>query len=326
MPDTLAIVNRWAGRGRCGKQWPDIAAGLRKAGVSFDFAFTNGPGDATWLTEEAIRRGVTTVAAVGGDGTAHEVVNGYFERDPDAVIPINPEARFALLPCGTGGDLARALELGRGSRLQDAIAALGTNGATRSIDLGRVRYTAHDGQIARRYFLVGADLGLGGETTALVEAQPARAKAMGGLLTYLIAAIGAVLAHRPAEITYAIDDRLPISAKVNMLFVANGAYTGAGMHIAPAASLDDGRFDVLILQNTPKVEILTRLLPAIYRGAHLSHPAVQHLRASRVQVEASARLLLQVDGEQPGRAPAEFTIAPKALRVATTGLHEAPSP
>ena len=232
--------------------WPDITDGLRKPGVSFDFAFTNGPGDATWLAEDALRRGVTTVVAVGGDGTAHEVVNGFFERDPDAVIPINPDARFGLIPCGTGGDLARALELGRGSRLSEAIAALGPNGSTRSIDLGRVRFSAHDGQIARRYFLVGADLGLGGETTALIEAQTARAKAMGGLLTYLVAGIAAVLlAHRRAEITYAIDDRLPITAKVNLSFVANGAYTGAGMHVT-AASLDDGRFDVLILRSTPK--------------------------------------------------------------------------
>jgi diacylglycerol kinase (ATP) len=285
--------------------------------VSFEVAFTSGPGEATWLAEDALRRGMTTVVAVGGDGTAHEVVNGFFERDPDAVVPINPVARFGLLPCGTGADLARALELGRGPGLANAIAALGPSGSTRSIDLGRTRYVAHDGKIARRFFLVGADLGLGGETTALVEAQPARAKAMGGLLTYLVAAIGAILAHQPAEITYAIDDRPPITAKVNMIFVANGAYTGGGMHIAPSASLDDGRFDVLILRQTPKLEILTRLLPAIYRGSHLSHPAVQHLRASRVQVEASARLLLQIDGEQPGRAPTEFTIAPRALRVAT---------
>src|SRR5437879_6491836 len=110
MADTFAIVNPWAGHGRCGKRWPEIAARLRAARVEFDSAFTTGPGDATWLASDALRRGMTTVVSVGGDGTAHEVVNGFFEKDPDAVVPINPEARFGLLPCGTGGDLARALD------------------------------------------------------------------------------------------------------------------------------------------------------------------------------------------------------------------------
>ena len=108
---------------------------------------------------------------------------------------------------------------------------------------------------------------------------------MGGLLTYLVAGIAAVCwLTGAAEITYAIDDRLPITAKVNMLFVANGAYTGAGMHIAPSASLDDGRFDVLILEHAEARDSRSALLPAIYRGAHLNV-----IRRSSTCVRAESR-------------------------------------
>ena len=97
MPEAFAIVNPWSGRGRCGKQWPEIARRLRDAGVDFKSAVTTGPGDATWLATEALQQGATTVIAVGGDGTAHEVVNGFFEKDPDTVVPINPDLRSAEL-------------------------------------------------------------------------------------------------------------------------------------------------------------------------------------------------------------------------------------
>jgi diacylglycerol kinase family enzyme len=86
------------------------------------------------------------------------------------------------------------------------------------------------------------------------------------------------------------------------------------MHIAPHAALDDGLFDVIIIGDTSKLEVIANV-PRIYRGTHLSHPKVDEYRAREVQVQARERMFLQADGELIGEAPATFQIIPQALRV-----------
>ncbi len=302
---TVLVVNPAAGNGRCARSWPSWARRLEAAGIAFSPVFTSRPGDATRYTRDALRDGAETVVAVGGDGTANEVVNGFFDGDE----AINPSARFGALPAGTGVDLSRML----GLRGQMAIAALGPAGRTRAIDLGRVRFVAYGGRSECRYFVNGGDLGVGGETAALAQKG---SKALGGFVAYLTAAIRAIVEHQSRAVTYSIDDGPPIETRVDTIFVTNGRYVGGGMIVAPPAAIDDGALDVLVLHAVSKLDLLCRLLPAIYRGTHLRHPAVEHVRARRVSVQTNERLLLQVDGEQPGMAPAEFEVLPGALRVA----------
>lgn len=301
----VLVVNPAAGNGRCARSWPSWARRLEAAGVAFSPVFTTRPGDATRLTREALRNGAETVVAVGGDGTANEVVNGFFDGD-DA---INPSARFGLLPAGTGVDLSRML----GLRGQMAIAALGPAGRTGTIDLGRVQFVAYGGQTQSRYFVNGGDLGVGGETASLAQKG---SKALGGFIAYLTAAVRAIVEHQPRSVRYAIDDGPAVETRVDTIFVTNGRYIGGGMIVAPPARVDDGVLDVLVLRAVSKLDLLFRLLPAIYRGTHLYHPSVQHVQARRVTVQTSEPLLLQIDGEQPGMAPAEFMVLPGFLRVA----------
>jgi diacylglycerol kinase (ATP) len=302
---TVLIVNPAAGNGRCARTWPSWARRLAAAGVAHSTVFTTRPGDATRLTREALLDGAETVVAVGGDGTANEVVNGFFDGDE----AINPSARFGILPAGTGVDLSRML----GLRGPMAIAALGPSGQTGAIDLGRVRFVAYGGQVRSRYFVNGGDLGVGGETAALAQKG---SKAFGGFVAYLTAAIRAIVEHQPRLVRYSIDDGPTIEARVDTIFVTNGRYIGGGMIVAPPARVDDGALDVLVLRAVSKLDLLFRLLPAIYRGTHLRHPSVQHVQARRVSVQTSEPLLLQIDGEQPGMAPAEFVVLPGILRVA----------
>jgi diacylglycerol kinase (ATP) len=301
----ILIVNPAAGGGRCAKLWPSWARRLEAAGISFSAYFTAKSEEATHLTRVALRNGANTVVAVGGDGTANEVVNGFF----DGAEPINPAARFGMLPLGTGDDLARTL----GLRGQSAIAALGPLGRTHLIDVGRVRFIAYGGGTQCRYFVNSGDLGIGGETAALAQCG---AKVFRGFAGYLVAAIRAIVEHQPRSVSYSIDGAPPIATPIDTIFVTNGRYTGAGMLVAPSASIDDGELDVLVLRAVSKIDLLLRLLPAIYHGTHVKHPSVRHFRTRRICIETSEELLLQIDGEQPGMAPAEFVIVPGALRVA----------
>jgi diacylglycerol kinase family enzyme len=98
--------------------------------------------------------------------------------------------------------------------------------------------------------------------------------------------------------------------------VANGKYFGGGMKIAPDAALDDGGFDVVTVGDATKAQMLVHGTK-IYSGAHLGLPFVQVERARRVRAESivGEEVLLDVDGEQPGRLPATFELLPSAIRV-----------
>jgi YegS/Rv2252/BmrU family lipid kinase len=310
----VLIVNPAAGAGRCGREWPKIERRLIAAGIRYEISVTEKRGDATWLASTALRAGAERIIAVGGDGTANEVANGFFYPDGAEDTLISPDACLGYVALGTGQDLARNLAL-RGNPVDQLIAMLQPHAVARTIDLGRAGFAGVGGRETRRYFLIGADLGLGGETTAALEASTPWFRQAGGYAAYLAAAISAIVGHQPAPATITVDGEALDPARVNIVYVANGPFIGGGMRMAPEALLDDGLFDVIIARDVGKLGLLFQLLPAIYRGAHLNHPAVQHFRARRVRVETGARLLLQLDGEQPGRAPADFTIVPRSLKV-----------
>jgi len=98
------------------------------------------------------------------------------------------------------------------------------------------------------------------------------------------------------------------------VIVANGRYLGGGMKMLPEAEPDDGRFDVLLIGDLTKRDLLLTL-PKTYRGTHLPHPKATSLRGALVEVEAPEPLPVQLDGEQPGTTSARFEIVPRALRL-----------
>ena len=98
------------------------------------------------------------------------------------------------------------------------------------------------------------------------------------------------------------------------VIVANGPFLGGGMKIAPDAEPDDGVFDVLLIGDISKRDLVLTM-PKIFRGTHLPHPKAELLRGARVTVDAPEPLPIELDGEQPGTTPARFEVVPQALRV-----------
>jgi YegS/Rv2252/BmrU family lipid kinase len=311
---TVLIVNPAAGAGRCGRTWPRIQRALASAGVKYDLKVTQKPGDAIGLAAEALRKGATAVVAVGGDGTANEVANGFFYPDGAVDALINPAAALGYIALGTGRDFARALAL-PDDPIDAALSLLGPGARTRIIDVGRAQFVGAGERLTRRYFLTGADLGLGAEVAKQVERSGRWLKRGGGFVAYLLGAIGAIAAHRPTPVTIRLDGAPASLVRANVVFVANGPFTGGGMRMAPDASLDDGLLDVLIARDATRSTLLLQLLPSIYRGAHLGHPAISHYRARHARIEPARPLPFQMDGEQVGRGPVDLTVVSKALRV-----------
>lgn len=298
----FAVVNPHSANGKTRKRWPQYLKRLRGEGYLIDFAYTSGPGDAVEITRQALREGRLRIISVGGDGTMNEVVNGFFS---DCQL-INPQAELAIFSHGTGGDFIRTLGCAKGI---EGFLEILRNGKKRLIDVGEVSFYTNSGEKSRRYFLNVADVGLGGETVARVNGQ---SKSLGGKLSFLIGSIISILSYHNKVMKCEIDGNLICQGRLNSIMVANGRYIGGGMMIAPQARLDDGLFDIVILGDLSPWTIL-RHVPKIYRGAHLKIPGVSLYRGKTIAITSDEEVLLDLDGEQPGRGPALVTLKPGRL-------------
>lgn len=303
-PRTTVIVNPKSQGGRLGKRWADVADTIGRA-FPFDEAITRAPGDATRLTREALRAGAERVVAIGGDGTVNEVVNGFFD---EAGAPIAPEASFALLPFGTGGDFRRTL--GLPTELAAAARVIAEN-RRRRIDVGRLTFTSPSGERVHRLFANIASFGVSGVVDRLVNEGSKRF----GRLAFMLATARATWSYRNQRVQLTFDGADRIEATINTVAVANGRYFGGGMMVAPEAELDDGMFDVVAMGDFGFGDLL-KSGRRLYQGTHLAMDKVTSRRAKVVEaegVEPGAVIELDVDGECPGRLPARFELCAGAL-------------
>ncbi|MCO1600312.1 diacylglycerol/lipid kinase family protein [Desulfosporosinus nitroreducens] len=298
----FAVVNPHSSNGSTLKRWPQYLKRLREEGYPIDFTYTSGPGDAIHITQKALKEGCNRIISVGGDGTMNEVVNGFFSNNQ----LINPQAELAVFSHGTGCDFIRTLQIPKG--IEGFIDIL-KQGRKRKIDVGEVLFHDNYGQQIHRYFLNVADVGLGGETVARVNQQ---SKLLGGKLSFLIGSVISILRYSNKVMSCQIDGKLICNGRLNSIMVANGRYIGGGMMIAPHAELDDGRFDIVFLGDFSTWTIL-RHIPKIYRGTHLSIPGVSVLRGRSVVITSAEKILLDIDGEQPGQGPIQLKVIPRIL-------------
>ena len=303
--EVSVIVNPIAGHGRASRVWPEVSAALRSRGIDFDANVTGGPGDAAEYAARAVRAGSRLVVAVGGDGTLNEVVNGLFVDGP----PDPTRTTLGIISCGTGCDLVKTLGIPRGV---GGVEALVSN-ETLLMDVAQAVFRAPDGETRRRYFANAADLGVGVEITARVNRG---SKRLGGFLSFAVSAVTSLVASRPREIRVAFDGEPTTTFMTDLVIVANGRYAGGGMMFAPRAVIDDGLLDVIALEPVSRLQLLLDIFPKVYSGKHIDHRKVIFRRARRLVVSAPAPLGLEMDGELPGEAPVEFSILPRALRVA----------
>jgi diacylglycerol kinase (ATP) len=304
LPEVKVIVNPASKNGQTGKLWPSLSEKLTAAGVAHQWEKTTGPGDGKRLAREAVQQGFKRIIAVGGDGTINEVINGLFENDR----LMNPDLAFGVLSMGTGGDFVKAIGVPTG--IEEAISYLKCNRIKR-VDIGKARFVGNDGQLTERYFLNIADLGLGAET---VERVNRSSKALGGFISFLWGALVSLLYYRNKTVEIAIDDDEPFKTQLTVCAIANGTHFGGGMKIAPLAKLNDGVFDVILCHDFSRFEIMMNM-GRLYGGTHLNHPKVKSFRATSLKISSPEKLLLELDGEQPGVAEVQFSILPLALNL-----------
>jgi len=228
----------------------------------------------------------------------NEVVNGIAGREG---------VEIAVIPRGTGWDFARSLGIPHAT---DKAIAVALGGQARAIDLGRATYRPWAGGEARLWFANIASAGMSG---AIAQRANDTTKALGGKVSYVWATFAVFARWRNTEVSVTVDSETR-TGRMHDVVVANGPYFGGGMKIAPDARPDDGVFDVLLIGNLTKRDLMLTL-PKTFRGRHLPHPKAELLRGSEVTVDAPEALPIELDGEQPGTTPARFDLVPGALRV-----------
>lgn len=288
------IVNPAAGRGRARQAWETtIRPMLQSGGLAFDEVYEDRPGAAVPLAERATRDGYGIVAAVGGDGTVHEVLNGILTP----AVAVRPA--LAVIPGGTGNDFARGVGIPRDR--STAARLLLDGGRRRRVDVGRVN---------DRFYGTISGVGFDAEVAAEVNRWP---KWVGGTIVYSAGILKKLITYRCAPSRVTIDGET-LEFPMFLVAVANTSWYAGGMCMAPHARPDDGRLEVILARDLTILEALG-VLPKVFSGEHLKHPKVSRYEGVEIRVESDRPLAIHADGETVGRVPAIFRAQPQALEV-----------
>ena len=310
----LVIVNPNSGGGKTGAAADELLRIIGNHLGELDTALTERPRHASEIAESAAREGRDVVVAVGGDGTIHEVVNGLMR----ARAELGRAPKLGIVAQGTGGDFRKSLGLEhRLDRYCQAIAS----GTTRAVDVGAFSYADDDGATREAFFINILSVGMGG----LVDRYVARAsRSLGGTFAYLGASVRALIDSDVGRLACTLHDGETselVELETRSLAICNGQFFGSGMQVAPMASLDDGRFDVVSMGAAPKLSFMVSSL-SIYKGKHVEQPGVRVFSCDRIEItllneEIRQQFPLDVDGEPLGLLPIDVRVVPRAIEIFT---------
>lgn len=310
--DLVFVVNPRGANGRTGKEWKRLLPYLRSrlgSDCNICESLTSGPSHAIDITRKAIREGADAVIAVGGDGTLHEVVNGFFwggEPVSSEVSKASHATALGLIPLGTGSDFARTY--GWKNDPHEAIERI-ARGLRSPIDIGVI--TGGSGE--PHYFINVADIHLSAKAGYFAS----RYKRFGNLC-YVIGALQAFFGHNNQDLKIKVDEgEWELYPKTTALCIGNAKYFGGGMKITPNADPSNGNLEVAILQDFKWYDFVLKL-HKLYDGTHLSVKNVCSRSVRSIEVEAigdESNIYVQSDGEFLGFLPRRFFILPAATEM-----------
>jgi len=313
---TLIIINPQSAGGRSQRIFKKIERRLFDAFGEIMIAVTQRPQELAAHLDTAAKANVSRLITIGGDGTNHAVLNALAERSDLKVA-------FGSIPLGTGRDWSRSLGVP-----EDPHEAVDWLAHARPVpcDLGKVEYLNMQtgGKPSTHLFLNIASAGVSGEVDHRVNRARRRSS-----LTFLRATIATLMKYRPQRVSVLCDGKEFYSGSCYLVAVANGQYFGRGMWIAPKALINDGMFDVVMVEGMPRLRILLAL-KAVYRGTHLEREDVKHTRAASVQIHSEdGPLKLDFDGEEAVGQDLRFTVMPGAVSIllhpSTAALRKKPT-
>jgi YegS/Rv2252/BmrU family lipid kinase len=297
------IVNPVSGRGAGELDIPQAEEILHSLGMEYDLVRTQRPLHAIELARDSAREGYDIVVAMGGDGTANEVINGLMQ----AKAAGEGEAVLGLITVGRGNDFGFGIGVPHG--LEASCRCLAAGKRCR-IDIGK----ASGGLYSQGRFF-GNGVGIGFD--AVVGFEAAKLTFLTGFLCYLVAALRTIFLYFHAPLLRIEYDGGAIDQPALMVSVMNGRRMGGTFQMAPKSHNDDGRFTVCLAGQLSRFGIL-KLIPRFMAGTQAGHPQIRYLETARLSVRAlQGSLAAHADGETlcTDGENLSMEILPKALEI-----------
>lgn len=279
------IYNPTSGREAMKNNLVDILNILERAGYETSaYATTPEPNSAKNEAERAAKAGFNLIVAAGGDGTINEVVNG--------IAPLKHRPKLGIIPAGTTNDYARALKIPR----EDPIGAAKViaKGQTVKMDIG---------EAGKNWFV---NIAAGGLLTELTYGVPSQVKSLFGYLAYLVKGAELLPQIKPIKMHLEYDGGT-YDGKASMFFLALTNSVGGFEQIVPDASLDDGKFTLIVVKTSNLIEILQLITMVLNGGKHVNDPRILYVKTSKLIAKpVDEKMMINVDGEYGGDAPMTF--------------------
>jgi diacylglycerol kinase (ATP) len=297
MDSFFAIVNPAAGGGRSAKLAGPALARLREKGLQVNVISSTGPGHAIQLAREAYNQGYRRFLAVGGDGTAHEILNGVFAGRTSV-----ERVALGFLPLGTGNSFLRDFAKDGADASMQAL----LENRKRPVDLIRLTHAA--GEI---YSFNLLSVGFTADVAALTN----RMFKPFGHLGYLLGVFVRVVQLRRRSFALRCDDDREWDERRSLFLTFNNSkYTGGTMLIAPNADPTDGLIEFVRWGPIGRLGLL-RMLPRLYDGTHIAHPLASRRAVRHVEFNLNAPVDVMIDGEVATLECRSLDILPAAVEI-----------
>jgi diacylglycerol kinase (ATP) len=297
VPD-LILANPTAGGGLGREALPRLKAFALEKHWSAEFRTVESAAEFAQIAREEAAAGRERIFALGGDGTFQALLNA---------VAGHTHVSIGVLPAGGGNDLAAAL----GLPLNPVRAAemILTRGEAVAMDAARVR-TA-DG--VERLYMGGGGVGLDAEAARFASGVYRK---MRGRSRYLLSAIRALGKFRGTyvRVSLAGSEQTSLEGTALVLGVLNTPSYGGGLRLAPEANLEDGKLNLVLLENLSVVEI-AKMLPRMAATGEIRTQRIQRHCVTRARIETERPCAFHADGEIVGMTPVEIEVVPQAMRV-----------
>lgn len=298
------MVNPYSGKKKGEKVALEAKKLLEESGISVETYQSSYPGHLIELSANITANDDDVFAVVGGDGSMSEVITGRMRNSEDRQSPI-----VAFIPAGTGNSHAYDLKI---NGVEDAVSRI-ISGRIQELDISRVILTEGlPGKEKEQMTWYSHNLvtwGLGIDSNLIAEKMRFL-----GPIRYDVGIVISILLNRRRHAKLILDGH-EMDSDFTLFLIQNTQTGGAGLPLAPGASIDDGMMDIGILNRMRRGAILKAFGLLKKEGRHVFHPDVVYHRFKSLRIETPIPTAINIDGENIGTTPMDMTVLPSAVRL-----------
>jgi len=289
----LMITNPVAGKNKGQRTANDAFCFFKNHGHQPEIVLSKWSGHAIEIAQNCNVNEWDAMIAIGGDGTLFEIINGLLKRDHKIPIPLGQ------IPTGTGNSFIKDLDVHSPESAYEKI----LGGKTKKVDIGRCKYAD------QQFYFINI-LGLGFVSDVAFKAR--KYKRFGDL-SYIFGVFEELIQLKTHALELTIDGQT-MHRKNVFVEISNSTRTGGDMIMAPAAKIDDGYLDIILLNDLSRIKLL-KAFPKIFKGTHIELPEVETFQGKHIKITTDLPKRLTPDGEILGTTPIEVEVMPHKVEM-----------